>query len=68
MESSLIKRLFIYMTNEKVLQNYNYIPDVEEKHSLEAEVTSHSHHKTQESWQKDVSDRYLRNVQELNCP
>lgn len=49
MESSLIKRLFIYMTNEKVLQNCNYIPDVEEKHSLEAEVTSHSHHKTQES-------------------
>ena len=49
MESSLIKRLFIYMANEKVLQNCNYIPDVEEKHSLEAEVTSHSHHKTQES-------------------
>ena len=66
-KSSLIKRLFTYMPNERVLLNCGYILDEEEISLSEIQVTSHYHYKTQESLRKVVSDRSLTNVQELNC-
>ena len=66
-KTSLIKRLFNYMQNERVLLNSGYILDEEEISLSETQVTSHSHYKTQEGLQKGVSDRSFTNVPELNC-
>lgn len=64
---SLVTCLFTYMPNETVLLNCRYKLDEEEKSSSETQVTSHSHYKTQESLRKDVPDKSLTNVHELNC-
>ena len=66
MESSLINRLFTYMTNETVLLNYSYILDEEEESSSETRLP-HSHYKMQKSLLNNVSDRSLTNAQELTC-
>ena len=66
-EPSLIKRLFTYTPNERVLLNCGYILGEEEISLSETQVTSYSHYKTQENLREDVSDRSLTNVQKLNC-